>query len=385
MSVNPFTVHIPANVLDDLRDRLARTRWADASAGSGWDAGTNLVYLQELTSYWQSEFDWRAQERSLNSFKQFRADISGTGIHFIHEHGKGPQPLPLILTHGWPDTFYRFYKLIPMLTDPEHHGGDPADSFDVVVPSLPGHGFSDRLAKPGFTAQTAGLWARLMTETLGYPRFAAHGGDVGSSVTEQLAHTHADALIGMHLTDVPYWHLFAMQPQELSEEEQHYLEAGQQWSKTEGAYAMIQSTKPQTLAYGLNDSPAGLAAWIVEKFRSWSDCDGNVESRFTKDELLTNLTIYWATQTIGSSFRFYYDAQHMPPSPELSRHVDLPTGVAIFPKDLAAPRAFAERLFNVQHWTQMPRGGHFAALEEPTLLAEDLRAFFRPLRRSSRA
>src|SRR5215213_7523561 len=199
MSMNPFTVHIPANMLDDLRDRLARTRWADGSASAGWEEGTNLAYLQELTSYWQSEFDWRAQERSLNSFKQFRVDISGIGIHFMYEHGKGPHPLPLILTHGWPDTFYRFHKLIPMLTDPERHGGDGADSFDVVVPSLPGYGFSDRLAKPGFTAQTADLWARLMTETLGYPRFAAHGGDVGSSVTERLAYTHADALIGMHL------------------------------------------------------------------------------------------------------------------------------------------------------------------------------------------
>jgi pimeloyl-ACP methyl ester carboxylesterase len=381
MSVQSFEIGVPQETLEDLRRRLELTRWTDEVAGAGWDYGTNLAYLKELVGYWQDGFDWREQEAKLHEFAQFRAGVDGLGIHFVHERGKGPNPMPIILTHGWPDSFYRFHKIIPMLTDPAQFGGDPADSFDVVVPSVPGYGFSDRPRERGLgSSQTADLFTKLMRDVLGYERFAAHGGDVGSGVTESVAARHPGALVGIHLTDVPYWHVFAASPEGLSEAEREYLEKGNEWGMQEGAYAVLQSTRPQTPAYALNDSPAGLAAWIVEKFRAWSDCEGDVEKRFTKDELLTNITIYWVTQTIGSSFRMYYETNRVRPT-AASR--DVLAGFAIFPKDIVpAPREFGERAFNVERWTEMPRGGHFAAMEEPELLAEDLRDFFRPLRRA---
>ena len=381
MQLQPFTIDIQDKTLDDLHERLRLSRWPDEVDDAGWAYGTSLPYLKELATYWQNQFDWRKQESMLNQFRQFKTTVDRIGIHFIHERGKGPKPLPIVLTHGWPDSFFRMYKLIPLLTDPEAHGGNADDAFDVVVPSIPGFGFSDRPHQKGFTAEhVAGLFAQLMTDALGYPRFAAHGGDWGSSITEQLAFTHPDALVGIHLTDVPYHHLFTIKPDDLSPAEQNYLEAGKTWQMSEGAYAMIQSTKPQTLAYGLNDSPVGLLGWIIEKFQSWSDSGGDIEARFSKDELLTNVMIYWVTQTINSANRLYYESQHNP-SKLTEGRTEVPTGVAIFPKDLVlSPKEFAQRFFNVQHWTQMPRGGHFAALEEPELLANDIRTFFRSLR-----
>lgn len=383
MGVQTFKVKISQEVLDDLRERLVRTRWADELPNAGWDYGTDSAYLKKLVKYWQDKFDWRAQEEFINGFKHFRSDVNGLNIHFIHERGKGPNPLPIILTHGWPDSFVRMLKIIPLLINPEAHGGEAENSFDVVVPSLPGYGFSDRPTEPGVTAHVADLWAKLMTEELGYERFAAAGGDMGSGVTQELAQSHADSLVGIHLTDVPWQNFFfyGEDHSDLSETEKKYFAAGQKWMMEEGAYAMIQSTKPQTLAHGLNDSPAGLAAWIVEKFRAWSDCGGDVERRFTKDELLTNITIYWATGTLNSSFLYYYEPSHGHVPKDFKKRVEVPTGFAMFPKDLTpAPREFAERFFNVARWTKMPRGGHFAAMEEPELLAEDIRTFFRPLR-----
>ncbi len=384
MSVQTFDVSVPQETLDDLRERLGRTRFPDEVSSAGWDYGANLNYLKELVGYWREGFDWRAQEEIINGFAHFRAEIDGFGVHFIHERGKGPNPLPIILTHGWPDSFYRMLKLVPLLTDPEGHGGEAADSFDVVVPSLPGYGFSDRPTERGMTnSRVADLWERLMTEELGYERFAAHGGDIGSAVTQQLALDRPGPLVGIHLTDVPYLNLVAFMEDasDLSEAERDYMERGRRWGQEEGGYAVIQSTRPQTLAHGLNDSPVGLAAWIVEKFRAWSDCDGDVEKRFTKDELLANLTIYWATQTIHSSMRIYYEVPHNPPPANAGARVEVPTGFAIFPKDpVTAPREWGERFFDVRRWTEMPCGGHFAAMEEPELLAEDIRAFFRPLR-----
>ncbi|MVM31624.1 alpha/beta fold hydrolase [Spirosoma sp. HMF4905] len=381
MELHPFTIDIPQKALDDLHKRIMQTRWPDEIDGADWDYGTNLDYLKELADYWQNQFDWRKQEAMLNRFHQFNTTVDGFRIHFIHERGKGQKPLPIILTHGWPDSFFRMYKLIPLLTDPANYGGNLDDAFDVVVPSIPGYGFSDRPHEKGMNSQRiASLFTHLMTETLTYPKFGAHGGDWGSSITEMLAFDHPESMIGIHLTDVPYHHLFTIKSDDLKPEEQAYLKAGQGWQMSEGAYAMIQSTKPQTLAYGLNDSPIGLLAWILEKFRTWSDSDGNVEQKFTKDELLTNVTIYWVTQTINSANRLYYESQHTP-SKTTTERTEVPTGVALFPKDLIpAPRAFVDRFYNVQHWTEMPRGGHFAALEEPELLAEDIRAFFRPLR-----
>jgi len=384
MQIQPYRVNVSDPVLSDLRARLAQTRWPEAIDATGWKAGTDLVYLQSLAYYWRESFDWRAQERAINALPNFRAEVDGVGLHFIHARGRGPKPMPLLLTHGWPDSFLRMMKIIPLLTDPAAHGGDAADSFDIVVPSLPGYGFSGRPeGEPLGAAGMASLLAKLMTDGLDYAHYGAHGGDVGSSVTEAIARDHPAGLAGIHLTDVPYYHLFTDAPQELSEAEQAYLAAGKKWQMAEGAYAMLQSSKPQSLAYGLNDSPAGLAAWIVEKFRSWSDCDGDVERRFSKDELLANITLYWATQTIGSSFMPYIAAQRHPPAK--SGRVEVPTAVAIFPKDIVpAPRDYAARFFNLQRWTEMPRGGHFAALEEPELLAADLRAFFRPLRTAKR-
>jgi pimeloyl-ACP methyl ester carboxylesterase len=381
MSIQPFKIDVPQATLDDLHERLARTRWPDEVEGAGWDYGTNLDYLKSLVDYWQHEFDWRAQEAMLNNFSHFRADIDGLGIHFIHERGKGPNPLPIILTHGWPDSFYRMYKIIPMLTDPASYGGDPADSFDVIVPSLPGFGFSDRPHKRNMTlSRTAELWATLMTDVLGYQRYAALGGDFGSGITQLLAASHPESLIGIHVTDIGFYNLYDRQP-DLSEAEQRYLGAQQGWFFQEGAYGMIQGSKPQTLSYGLNDSPAGLAGWIVEKFRAWSDCDGDVERSFSKDELLTNIMIYWVTQTINSSFGYYRDMNT--PKLQPGQHIEVPAAFARFPKDIPGidpPRELAERHLRIERWTQMPRGGHFAALEEPELLAGDIRAFFHELK-----
>jgi pimeloyl-ACP methyl ester carboxylesterase len=384
MSIQSFKIDIPQATLDDLRERLARTRWPDEPEGAGWNYGTNLGYLQDLVNYWQHEYDWRAQEAQLNQFVQFHATIDGQRIHFIHERGKGPNPTPLLLIHGWPDSFYRFHKLIPLLTDPADHGGDPATSFDVIVPSLPGFGFSDRPHKPGANSiRSASLLARLMTDELGYKQFVAAGGDIGSRVARLLALAHPELLIGIHLTDIGFSREVAFPPDvpNPSQAEQRFLGSVMGWFFQEGAYAAIQSTKPQTISYPLNDSPVGLAGWIVEKFRSWSDCDGDIERCYTKDELLSNIMIYWVTETIGSTARLYLEDGRTAPQLQVGQYIEVPAGVATFPKDLVyPPRELGERFLRVKHWTQMPRGGHFAALEQPQLLAEDMRAFIGGLR-----
>jgi pimeloyl-ACP methyl ester carboxylesterase len=384
--IEPFRIAVSDAQLDELTSRLRATRLAPGPVDD-WEEGINTAYLAQLIVYWRDRYDWRAQESSLNRFSQFRTDVDGTSIHVIHERGRGPSPLPLILTHGFPDSFYRFCKLIPMLTDPGAHGADPADAFDVVVPSLPGYGFSESRANSGGLFGFGDLWHELMTEALGYERFGAHGGDWGSTVTEHLARSHSQSLIGIHLTDVPFWHMF-QKPDDLSADERTFLDQVERWQKEDGAYAMIQGTRPRTLAVGLHESPAGLAAWIVEKFQQWSDCGDDIERSFTKDELLTNVMIYWLTGTIASSFQPYRDFLHAGAMRWMTEAAKkwlgsskTPAGFACFPKDIShPPREWAERFFNVQRWVEMPRGGHFAALEAPQLLAEDIRAFFRPLR-----
>jgi len=386
MSIQPFTITISQATLDDLRERLTRTCWPDEAENAGWNHGTNLGYLKELVDYWQHSYDWRAQETKLNQFAQFRADIDGQSIHFLHVRGKGPNPTPLLLIHGWPDSFYRFHKIIPLLTDPESAGGNPEDSFDVIVPSLPGFGFSDRPHFPGGmkSLRAASLLSKLMTEVLGYKRYAVGGGDIGSRVTRLLALAHPEQVLGIHLTDIGFPPEIAFPPDvpNPSPAEGRFLGSVGMWFFQEGAYAALQTTKPQTISYALSDSPVGLAGWFVEKFRAWSDCDGEIEKSYTKDELLTNLMIYWATGTISSSARLYHeDGLQSAPQLSVGQYIEVPAGVAIFPKDLTyPPRELGERFLRVARWTKMPRGGHFAALEVPELLVEDLRAFFRPFR-----
>jgi len=385
--IRAFKIDIPEDVLSDLRRRLKNTRWSYQIDGTGWDAGTDVDYLKDLLDYWQNGYDWRKHERALNQFAHFKTEVDDIGIHFVHVRGKGPNPFPLILTHGYPDSFYRFSKIIPMLTDPESFGGHADDAFDVVVPDLPGYGFSDKPTDHGTIFHVSDLWARLMTDELGYRRFGAHGGDWGSTVTEQLARSHPKSVAAIHLTDVPFGHIM-QKPADLSAAEKAFLERNEKWVPTEGSYALIQSSKPQSLAHGLNDSPAGLASWIVEKFRAWSDCHGEIESRFSKDEILTQVMIYWTTESIGTSFLPYFDyanAGAMTWVKEAMKNwigsSKVPAAFALFPKDISQPpRAWADRYFNVQRWTEMSRGGHFAAMEEPELLVADIRTWFQGFR-----
>jgi pimeloyl-ACP methyl ester carboxylesterase len=378
----PYKIAVPEEVLEDLRRRLDATRLPGEVPGSGWDYGTNLGYLKELIEYWRTQYDWRAHERELNRFAQFRADVGGLGVHFIHERGRGPNPKPLLIVHGWPGSVYEFMRIIPMLTDPAAHGGNPEDSFTVVAPSLPGYGFSDapRTRAMGIQAMAEVLF-KLMTEVLGYDRFAAQGGDWGAAIVSRMGEVHAPSLYGIHINMVAIGPAEGREAPELTRDEKVFLGDLEKFRRSESGYQWIQGTKPQTLAYALNDSPAGLAAWIVEKFRSWSDCRGDVERRFTRDQLLTNVMIYWVTQTIGSSMRLYYEARHHPWHLQPDTRIETPTAVAVFPAELVRPpRSWAERAFNVKRWTVMPSGGHFAAMEEPKLLADDVRTFFSALR-----
>ncbi|MEZ4495021.1 MAG: epoxide hydrolase [Dehalococcoidia bacterium] len=377
MTIQPFTIAIPDADTEDLKERLARTRWPGEVAGSNWQYGTDLAYLQELCAYWQEGFDWRKQEAYLNRWPQFTADLDGFSVHFIHARGNGPGPLPLVFTHGWPGSFFEAHKILGPLTDPASHGGDPADAFDVVVPSLPGYGFSEIPTVGGYgPGKTARLWDALMQE-LGYARYGAQGGDWGAVVTRNLGAYFPERLAGIHMNMM----VGGRPPENPTEEDIRIRDQGRKWQEVETGYQAIQRTKPQTLAYGLTDSPSGLAGWIVEKWRSWSDCHGDIETRFTKDEILTNISIYWYTKTINSSARYYYEMTHDPAGNAGQGPVTVPTGFAAFPKEIIqAPRSWLEGGYNITSYNKYDRGGHFPAMEEPGLLVEDIRAFFRPLR-----
>jgi pimeloyl-ACP methyl ester carboxylesterase len=377
----PFALHVPDDAIADLRERLARTRFPDQAPGAPWAYGTDVAYMEELVRYWQTSFDWRAQEARLNAFPQYRASLHGIDVHFLHVPGNGPEPLPLLLLHGWPGSVLEFLELIPRLVDPARFGGDPADAFTVVAPSLPGYGLSFAPGQPRFSVEAiADCLAELMT-VLGYERFGAQGGDWGSFVASRLGYAHAGRMIGIHLNMMP----IRRDPNMVAEptaEERAYLRALTAWLKEETGYQWIQGTKPQTLAFALTDSPAGLAAWIIEKFRAWSDCGGDPESVFARDRLLANISLYWFTGAIGSSFWPYYARMHGPwPIPE-GAIVAVPTGYAEFPREmLRPPRSLAARTYSdIRRWSVMPRGGHFAALEQPDALAQEMRAFFRALR-----
>jgi pimeloyl-ACP methyl ester carboxylesterase len=382
MNIKPFSLPYSEAAVEDLRLRLAQTRWPDEIPGTGWEYGVDLNFIRRLCDYWKDQFDWKAQLETLSAFHHYRGTVDGISIHFIHERGRGTAPIPLVLTHGWPGSFLEMLKIIPLLTDPASYGGDPANSFDVVVPSLPGFGFSDRPTQPGMnTWRVADLWVGLMAE-LGYERFAAQGGDFGASVSTILGLRHPGRIMGIHLNYVPGSYRPDLVPgTKLADIEQRFLDDADQWYVDFGAYAHVQRNTPQTAAYGLNDSPAALAAWIIEKFRDWSDCDGEVERRFSKDELLSNVTLYWMTETIHSSCRLYYETKKAPLHFQPGEQVRVPCAIAHFPKEAPfPPRAWIERGYNLQHWTEMPRGAHFAAAEEPELLARDIAGFFQSLR-----
>ena len=383
MDLAPFRIRVPETVLQDLRDRLARTRWPDAVAGSGWSLGTELGFLRDLAEYWRDGFDWRAQERALDAFHHFHARLDGLAVHFVHERGRGPRPLPLILTHGWPGSFAELLKLVPLLTDPAAHGGRAEDSFDLVIPSIPGFGFSDRPSRPGVGNRSVALLWHALMRGLGYSRYGAQGGDWGAGISTYLGLLHPRSLVGIHLNYVPGSYRPDLGPgtSPLTTAEVEFLDRKAQWYEDEGGYGHVQGTRPQTVAYGLNDSPVGLLAWIVEKLRAWSDCDGDVSRRFSRDEILAHVTLYWVTETIGSSMRLYRESRRTPLQLAPGERVPVPCGVAHFPLEAPhPPREWVERGYDVRRWTEMPRGGHFAAMEEPELLAEDVRAFFRPLR-----
>jgi pimeloyl-ACP methyl ester carboxylesterase len=377
-----FALNVADTAITDLRERLARTRFPDQAPGEPWAYGTNVDYLRGLTEYWRTAFDWRTQEARLNAFPQFKAPLHDIDVHFLHVPGKGPNPCPLLLMHGWPGSVFEFIELIPRLTDPASFGGDPADAFTVVAPSLPGYGMSFRPGQKRFgIEEIADCLAGLMTETLGYHRFAAQGGDWGGITASRMGYAHADKLIGIHVNLLAVRRDGSMLS-DPSPEERKYLDELAYWLKEETGYQWIQGTRPQTLSFGLTDSPAGLAAWIVEKFRAWSDCNGDVERVFTRDQLLANISLYWFTGAIGSSFFPYYFRMHRPwPIPE-GGTIAVPAGYSQFPREmLRAPRSLAERTYtDIRRWTVMPRGGHFAAMEQPAALADDIRAFFRPLR-----
>jgi len=376
-----FILAVPDAAIADLRERLARTRFPDQAPGPAWAYGTDVDYLRDLVAYWRDGFDWRAQEARLNALPQYKVRLHDIDLHFVRVEGKGPAPCPLLLSHGWPGSAFEFLDIIPRLADPARFGADPADAFTVIAPSLPGYGLSFAPGQKRFSVEAiAACFADLMADVLGYQRYAAQGGDWGSFITSRLACDHPDRLVGIHLNLMPLRRDPAMVASPTPDEKK-YLHELSVFLKEETGYQWIQGTKPQTLAFGLTDSPAGLAAWIVEKFRRWSDCGGDVEAAFTRDALLANISLYWFTGAIGSSFWPYYARMHGPwPVPDGG--ISVPTGYAEFPHEiLSPPRSLAARTYtDIRRWTVMPRGGHFAAMEQPEALAAEVRAFFRPLR-----
>ncbi len=383
MDIKPFTISIPQEDLDDLRERLAHTRWPDELPGVGWSRGVPLGYLQELAEYWRTSYDWRAWEAKLNAFPQFSTEIDGQNIHFLHVRSPEPNALPLILTHGYPGSVVEFLEILSLLTDPRADGGDPADAFDVVVPSIPGFGFSGPTHAAGWnTTRVARAWAELMRR-LGYERYGAQGGDMGALIAPEQGSGDPDHVVGVHVNAATYGFIpfGPVDPDELAtftDTEKLRLERLNRFLTDGNGYFQIQATRPQTLAYGLTDSPAGLLAWIAEKFNEWTYPGTELpEQAIDRDRMLTNVMLYWLTGTAGSSARMYYENMHV--SSWGQQPGTTPTGVAVFAEDVAI-RRYAERANNIVHWSEFDRGGHFAALEAPDLLVGDIRQFFRGLR-----
>jgi pimeloyl-ACP methyl ester carboxylesterase len=372
-----FKVAVPDADVEDLRSRLRSTRWPVAWPSTRWEAGTDMTELQRLVQYWASDYDWRAQETAINALPHQVADIDGTEVHFLRFDGEHPDALPLVVTHGWPSTFLEVVELALRLAEPSRHGGRAEDAFTVIVPSLPGFGFSPQRPSLPPRMPNHEIWHRLMTEELGFERYAAHGGDLGAGVTTMLGQAYPEAVVGIHLLAVA--DPVEVDPASVTSDEQAYLDAVATWFAQDGAYEHQQMTRPVTLGYGLSDSPAGLLAWLVEKYRAWTDSDGVLSRRFSDDFVLTQASLYWFTNSISTSFRPYYEYAHGMRQP--LEAVTVPTALAVFPRDLSQPpRSWAERTYNLTRYIRMPRGGHFAAHEEPQLLGDDITAFFRTLR-----
>lgn len=378
----PFTLAVPDQALRDLKDRIALTRFPDQAPEPPWTYGTDVGFMRQMAKRWREAFDWRAAEARLNAYPQFSVPIDGIDLHYLHVPGKGPAPIPILLSHGWPGSVFEFLEVIPRLTDPERFGGDPADAVTVVAPSLPGYGLSFQPGQRRFGCEEmAATLTRLMIDILGYERFAMQGGDWGSFVTSRIAYDVPERVIGLHLNLLPIRRDPAMVT-DPSPDEAVYVEQLKHFLKEETGYQWIQGTRPQTLAFGLSDSPIGLAAWIFEKFRVWTDCDGDLETAVDIDEVLANISLYWFTGCIGASFHPYFARMHGPwPIPD-GGPVTPPTAYAAFPKEILRPaRSLAENVYtDIRRWSVMDRGGHFAAMEQPEALASDILDFLRPLR-----
>jgi epoxide hydrolase len=378
-AIEKYRIRVDDSVLEDLRRRLAATRFPDQIDGTGWEYGIPVDYLRELVEYWRDKYDWRAQEALLNRLDHFRTRIDGQSIHFVHARSKHAEALPLLIVHGWPGSIVEFLDVVPRLTDPESHGGRASDAFHVIAPSLPGYGFSEPTRTRGWDPwRIARAFVALM-QRVGYARYGVQGGDWGAQVATRMGALDPEHCAALH-TNMPLAEA-PKEPVPLSDRDKADLAAMQQFSREESGYAQVQGTKPQTLGAALNDSPAGLLGWIVEKFRTWSDCDGDPENVFTRDQMITNVMLYWVTQTITSSTRLYWELLHLGSGQRAPEYVSVPTGIACYPKEVIRfPRSWVERRYNVTHWADMPRGGHFAAMEQPELFVEDVRAFFRTVR-----
>ena len=374
--IEKFKVNIPQSELDDLNDRIKKVRWPDEIKNSDWKYGTSLSYIKELADYWLEEFDWRIIEKEINSFPNFIADVDGNQIHFLHIKSNKKNAIPIIITHGWPGSFLEMLKIIPYLTESEE------SPFDLVIPSIIGFGFSKKPTENGsdygFNAE---LWHKLMLK-LGYNKYGVQGGDIGAGISIKIAQKYPENIIGLHLNYISdSYKPYSEENENIETHIVKFQKATQMWNEREGAYASLHSTKPLSLAYGLNDSPIGLCGWIIEKFNAWSDNNGDIENSFTKQELLANVTLYWLTQTIHSSIRMYHEISNSPLKFEKDDFVKTPVGFAKFPKEIPTPpRDYIEKGFNVVHWTEMPKGGHFPALEQPKLLADDIIRFFEKLK-----
>jgi pimeloyl-ACP methyl ester carboxylesterase len=382
-AARPFAFRAEDSALEDLASRLSRTIWPDEVEAEAWRYGPPVSYMREFVRYWAEDYDWRREEARINSFPQYKMEIDGQAIHFINQPGRGPSPLPLVITHGWPGSIVELLKIIPLLADPGAHGGDPSDAFTVIAPSIPGYGFSGRPKTCGTSVfAVADLWAKLMTN-LGHPMFGVQGGDWGSWISATAGLRHPDRVLGIHLNYLSTRFRPAMSDEDppLSDEEKDYLARVAGWSEAEGAYIAIQATKPLSLAYALTDSPVGLAAWYVEKFRAWSDCSVEPDEILSKAEMITDVMVHWLTRTAHSAMRFYSESREHPLHLAPGQKILPPCGIAHLPGELPMPpRSWAERAFNIEHWSSIAHGGHFAAWEVPELLAEDIRAFFRPIR-----